>query len=209
MAVHDGVVARVKRVDEGSGGLYVRLSHRGGQVFSQYFHLAAIPRDIREGKKVRAGQVIGLLGDTGVKESTAHLHFTVSVKPTPNAREIYMDPEPLIALWPLKVPLGSGGADAKWDPGVPLGAVGKPRLDSRGQPLPRKADMRRAKKGKPPTPEADDQGAADEVGGENVESSSPIGPILAPPAKADPAARKPKASGELIGSPFSGQSAGD
>ncbi len=209
MAIHDGVVARVKRVDEGSGGLYVRLSHRDGKVFSQYFHLAAIPRGIREGKKVRAGQVVGLLGDTGVKESTAHLHFTVSVKPSPTAREIYMDPEPLIALWPLKVPLGSGGADAAWDPGVPLGAAGRPRLDGRGQPLPRKADMRRAKKGQPAATSsaADDEGAADEVGGENVESSSPIGPILAPPAKADAAAKKPKSTGELIGSPFAGQGA--
>lgn len=143
MAVHDGVVDRVKRVDEGNGGMYVRLSHRDGKVFSQYFHLAAIPRHLSEGDKVRAGQIIGLLGDTGVKESTAHLHFTVSVKPTPTAREIYMDPEPLIALWPLMVPRGGGHSDAGWDPGVPLGAVGRVRADSHGAPVPRKADRKR------------------------------------------------------------------
>ncbi|HKE14302.1 MAG TPA: M23 family metallopeptidase [Kofleriaceae bacterium] len=145
MAVHDGVVDRVKRVDEGNGGMYVRLAHREGKVFTQYFHLAAIPRDLQAGDKVKMGQVIGLLGDTGTKESAPHLHFAVSVKPTPSSREIYMDPEPLIALWPLRVPRETGGADAAWDPGVPLGAAGRPRLDARGQPLPRKADRKRGR----------------------------------------------------------------
>lgn len=143
MAVHDGVVDRVKRVDEGNGGMYVRIAHREGTVFTQYFHLAAIPRDLRTGRRIRAGQVVGLVGDTGVKESNAHLHFTVSVKPSPTAREIYMDPEPLIALWPVKTPRATGGADAVWNPGVPLGAVGRPRVDGRGKPVARKADRKR------------------------------------------------------------------
>jgi len=146
MAVHDGVVDRVKRVDEGSGGMYVRIAHRDGKVFSQYFHLAAIPRRLSEGDRIKAGQVIGLLGDTGVKESGAHLHFTISVKPTQTSREIYMDPEPLIALWPLKVPHASGGADASWDPGVPLGAAGRPRADGSKPSAPRKAERKRSKK---------------------------------------------------------------
>jgi murein DD-endopeptidase MepM/ murein hydrolase activator NlpD len=146
MAVHDGVVDRVKRVDEGRGGLYVRIAHRDGTVFTQYFHLAAIPRDLSAGDKVKAGQIIGLVGDTGVKESNPHLHFAVSVKPTPTGREIYMDPEPLIALWPVKTPRATGGADAVWDPGVPLGAVGRARLDGAGKPLARKADRKRKKR---------------------------------------------------------------
>ena len=146
MAVHAGVVERVKRVDEGNGGMYVRISHREGKVFSQYFHLAAIPRDLSAGDKVKAGQVIGLVGDTGVKESNPHLHFTVSVKSRPTAREIYMDPEPLIALWPVKTPRASGGADAVWDPGVPLGAAGRPRLGGGGKPVARKADRKRKRR---------------------------------------------------------------
>lgn len=161
MAVHDGVVDRVKRVDEGSGGMYVRIAHRDGRLFSQYFHLAAIPRDLSPGDKVKAGQVIGLLGDTGVKESTAHLHFAISVKATPTSREIYMDPEPLIALWPLKVPRMYGGADASWEPGVPLGATGRPKLDSAGAFLPRKADMKRKKRKKSEDATASAEPAAD------------------------------------------------
>lgn len=124
-AVHDGVVDRVVRDVTGRAGLYVRLAHREGTVFSQYMHLAAIPRWIRPGAKIRAGDVVGLVGDTGVKDSFAHLHFSLSVlpHPGPGAREIFMDPEPLIALWPLKIPRWGGGADAAFQPGVPLGAA--------------------------------------------------------------------------------------
>src|SRR5262249_8620196 len=50
-AVHDGVVDRVQRgPNEEHGGLYVRLAHRGGTIFTQYFHLAAIPRAIVPGR---------------------------------------------------------------------------------------------------------------------------------------------------------------
>jgi murein DD-endopeptidase MepM/ murein hydrolase activator NlpD len=126
MAAHDGVVDRVVRVpNEEHGGLYVRIAHRGGTVFTQYFHLAAIPRKLAPGMPIKAGEVIGLLGDTGVKESRPHLHFTVSVKPSTELPERYVDPEPLIALWPIRV--GTGRvvgivADAK--PGFPRGSGG-------------------------------------------------------------------------------------
>lgn len=133
-AVHDGVVDRVVREVRNGAGYYVRLSHRDGTVFSQYMHLAAIPRWIRPGGKVRAGDVVGLVGDTGVRDSFAHLHFSLSVLPNPGpgAREIFMDPEPLIALWPLKIPRWGGGADAAFEPGVPRGAA------SRGSSGPRR-----------------------------------------------------------------------
>jgi murein DD-endopeptidase MepM/ murein hydrolase activator NlpD len=125
-AVHDGVVDRVQRgPNEDHGGIYVRISHRGGTVFTQYFHLCAVPRQIQTGVQVKAGQLIGLLGDTGVKESGPHLHFTISVRPSSSVAEQFMDPEPLIALWPLRVPLGAGLAaavSASADPGVPRGA---------------------------------------------------------------------------------------
>jgi hypothetical protein len=104
LAAHDGIVDRVVRgPNEERGGLYVRLAHRDGTVFTQYFHLAAIPRWVEAGRAVRAGELIGLVGDTGVKNSGPHLHFTLSVKP-PGEHERYIDPEPLIALWPLAIP---------------------------------------------------------------------------------------------------------
>jgi murein DD-endopeptidase MepM/ murein hydrolase activator NlpD len=103
-AAHDGVVDRVQRgPNEEHGGLYVRLAHRDGTIFTQYFHLAAIPRRLEPGVHVKVGEVIGLLGDSGVKHSQPHLHFTVSVRPSRDLVEEYIDPEPLIALWPLRL----------------------------------------------------------------------------------------------------------
>jgi murein DD-endopeptidase MepM/ murein hydrolase activator NlpD len=126
-AVHDGIVDRVQRgSNEEHGGLYVRIAHRGGTIFSQYFHLAAIPKQLQPGVHVKMGEVIGLLGDTGVKHSTAHLHFTISVKPSAQVPEQYIDPEPLIALWPLRMPVQGGAmVSAEAAPGVPLGAGGR------------------------------------------------------------------------------------
>lgn len=123
LASSDGVAFRVNRDASRSGGKYVRLSHQDGTVFTQYFHLAAIPKWLRKGKSVRAGQTIGLLGETGVENSGPHLHYSVSIKADAEQPEVYIDPEPLIALWPLRQreslrAIASG-------PGVPIGATGK------------------------------------------------------------------------------------
>jgi murein DD-endopeptidase MepM/ murein hydrolase activator NlpD len=127
-AVHDGVVDRVQRgPNEEHGGLYVRIAHRDGSIFSQYFHLAAIPRAIQPGVAIKVGDLIGLVGDSGVKHSQPHLHFTLSVRPSLSMPDKYMDPEPLIALWPLRIPVdeSSGVVTSHVAPGVPLGASTK------------------------------------------------------------------------------------
>lgn len=134
LASHDGVAVRVNRDPSRSGGRYVRLSHRKGTVFTQYFHLAAIPTPLTVGKKVRAGEVIGLLGDTGIVASRPHLHFTVSVKQSPTGAEQFIDPEPLIALWPVAVPVfGDVGSIARTHlvPGHPKGPFRKKRKKRR------------------------------------------------------------------------------
>jgi murein DD-endopeptidase MepM/ murein hydrolase activator NlpD len=126
-AAHDGVVDRVQRgTNDLHGGHYVRIAHRNGTVFTQYFHLAAVPRWIQPGVLVKAGDVVGLLGDTGVKESAPHLHFTVSVRPAVEWSEQYIDPEPLVALWPLRIPIAGnpvGAFATAGKPGVPLGGA--------------------------------------------------------------------------------------
>jgi murein DD-endopeptidase MepM/ murein hydrolase activator NlpD len=126
-AVHDGVVDWVQRgLNPDHGGRFVRISHRNGTLYTQYFHLAAIPRELERGRLVKGGEVIGLLGDTGVKESAPHLHFTISIRPAKDWPEKYIDPEPLIALWPLRVPIdGSdvGLVTTLGEPGVPLGSA--------------------------------------------------------------------------------------
>lgn len=126
-AVHDGVVDFVQRgPNPDHGGRFVRVSHRNGTVFSQYFHLAAIPRGIERGTLVRGGDVVGLLGDSGVKESAPHLHFSISIRTVKDGPEKYVDPEPLVALWPLRIPIdGSdvGLVTTVAEPGVPLGSL--------------------------------------------------------------------------------------
>jgi murein DD-endopeptidase MepM/ murein hydrolase activator NlpD len=136
-AAHDGVIDRVQRgPNEDHGGLYVRIAHRDGTVFTQYFHLAAIPRRIVTGLAVKAGEVIGLVGESGVKHSKAHLHFTLSVKPSPTMKEQYIDPESLIAIWPLRVPTAAPSMvlHAEAAPGIPRGPGPwrkKPKLAAR------------------------------------------------------------------------------
>jgi murein DD-endopeptidase MepM/ murein hydrolase activator NlpD len=102
-AVHDGVVDRVVRNgNEERGGSYVRISHWSGMVYTQYFHLAAVARGVLPGVHIKAGDVIGLVGDTGVKDGRIQLHFTLSVKPSFEYPEVYMDPLPLLAKWPVE-----------------------------------------------------------------------------------------------------------
>jgi hypothetical protein len=104
-AALDGVVERAQRGgNEDRGGQYVRLSHLGGMVFTQYFHLAALPRGLARGAHVKAGDVIGLVGDTGLDGGRRHLCFTLSVQPSRDFAEVYWDPTPWMARWPLRVP---------------------------------------------------------------------------------------------------------
>lgn len=104
-AAQDGVVERVQGPGHPEhGGQYVRLSHLGGLVFTQYFHLAAIPRGIARGAHVKAGELIGLLGDTGTDDGRRHLTFALSVRPSSEYPEVYWDPSPWMGGWPLRVP---------------------------------------------------------------------------------------------------------
>lgn len=124
-AVHHGVVLKVERRNRPNGGRYVRIGHRDDSVISHYFHLAAIPRRLRKGASVRTGQVIGLVGDSGVESSGPHLHFAVSVRPDADPRrQVYVDPEPLVALWPVKTQVPGKAPQLGVTPGVPQGATG-------------------------------------------------------------------------------------
>jgi murein DD-endopeptidase MepM/ murein hydrolase activator NlpD len=106
LAAHDGVIERVERDPEvggrrGNEGRFVRVNHKGGTVVTSYIHLEAIREDLRPGIPVKAGEAIGTVGDSGVQHSGPHLHFAVSVRPSPDGSELYIDPEPLLHLWPL------------------------------------------------------------------------------------------------------------
>ncbi len=65
-------------------GRQVWIDH-GGEIVTRYAHLSAIAAPIFEGVRVRAGQVIGFVGESGQRESYAapgsdlHLHFEIRV----------------------------------------------------------------------------------------------------------------------------------
>lgn len=59
----------------GSYGKYVRVRHNGTYQ-TAYAHLSKIARGMRNGKKVRQGQVIGYVGSTG-RSTGPHLHYEV------------------------------------------------------------------------------------------------------------------------------------
>lgn len=72
LAMADGVAVRVQPTEDGdAGGIRVALRHPSGLV-SRYMHLSRA--DVAVGQHVRAGQVIGLSGDTGVGSTGPHLH---------------------------------------------------------------------------------------------------------------------------------------
>ena len=78
------------------------INHKCGTITTSYIHLEGIREDLKPGIPVKAGEAIGTVGDTGVKESGPHLHFAVSVRPQgPDGPELYINPEPLLMLWPL------------------------------------------------------------------------------------------------------------
>jgi murein DD-endopeptidase MepM/ murein hydrolase activator NlpD len=103
-AIFDGIVERIER-DEARGanaGRYIRIGHKDATVVSRYIHLDSIRDDLREGARVRGGELIGRLGRTGVEHSGAHLHFSVSLRPAGRSGgEHYIDPEPMLRDWQL------------------------------------------------------------------------------------------------------------
>ncbi|MDH3485278.1 MAG: M23 family metallopeptidase [Myxococcales bacterium] len=56
----------------GPRGLFVEVDHGGG-VVSLYAHLKSY--DVHVGQEIETGQQLGVVGQTGVRDSGAHLHF--------------------------------------------------------------------------------------------------------------------------------------
>jgi hypothetical protein len=72
-------IARYKHRRMGVGGIYVCIEHtpEPKRIVSCYMHLGTY--NVAERQEVKAGQVIGELGRTGVKVSPPHLHFELRV----------------------------------------------------------------------------------------------------------------------------------
>ncbi len=92
------LLERIKGKALGKAGVYIKLDH-GGDVTSFYMHL--VDTAVKRGETVKAGQLIGHVGRTGVKASGAHLHFELRYQnehedPLPHLGPIAFDAE---ATW--------------------------------------------------------------------------------------------------------------
>ena len=75
MIAGNGVVVRVLK--SSSYGNHVEIQHVNGYV-TAYNHMSRLSAGVREGVKVRQGQVVGYVGSTGLSTG-AHLHYEVII----------------------------------------------------------------------------------------------------------------------------------
>jgi murein DD-endopeptidase MepM/ murein hydrolase activator NlpD len=70
--------AVVTRIGNGeSAGIYVYTANPGGEVFA-YMHLDEVAPNLKRGDVLKAGDLIGFMGDTGNAKGTPyHLHFEI------------------------------------------------------------------------------------------------------------------------------------
>jgi murein DD-endopeptidase MepM/ murein hydrolase activator NlpD len=93
VAAADGVVASVEMPqDSGGYGLFICIQH-SPTLATCYAHLSAWILGVRPGAQVRAGQPIGLVGQTG-HATGPHLHFEVRRGPA-SCQTCAVDPYPL------------------------------------------------------------------------------------------------------------------
>jgi murein DD-endopeptidase MepM/ murein hydrolase activator NlpD len=97
LSAADGTIADARRL--GNYGLYIRVSHSDG-VETTYGHLSRFETGIHAGTPVKAGQVIGYAGSSGLA-SGPHLYFEVMVEGK------RVDPRHMVSNEPLRL----SGAD--------------------------------------------------------------------------------------------------
>jgi murein DD-endopeptidase MepM/ murein hydrolase activator NlpD len=109
VAVADGTVQNVGSLKISGNRLWV-YADSGDQFF--YAHLSAFSPDAVDGKHVRAGTVLGYVGNTGDAEPTPpHLHFEIH----PDGGKA-VDPNPFLKLWLQRA--GNAASDSAERPGA-------------------------------------------------------------------------------------------
>ncbi|MEI2699173.1 MAG: M23 family metallopeptidase [Microthrixaceae bacterium] len=108
IAAENGVVERVGVGSLGGNKLWVAGDSGNGYY---YAHLSAFAPGIHDGQRVRAGELVGFVGDTGNARGTSpHLHFEIHpggigpVNPYPLLRAAYGNRPKFTAVVPTTVP---------------------------------------------------------------------------------------------------------
>jgi murein DD-endopeptidase MepM/ murein hydrolase activator NlpD len=119
VAVTDGTVSKVGTLPISGNRLW--LTTPGGDAFF-YAHMSAFSTAAVDGAQVKAGTVLGFVGNTGDAEPTPpHLHF--EVHPGGEAQDA-VDPHPILLAWQGRVDVAPGawlqqaGADTAERPGA-------------------------------------------------------------------------------------------
>ncbi len=89
-AARRGKVVKVGRRRYSKAGLWIEIKHDRG-FRTRYLHLDSIAKHLRVGSKLKAGQMIGRVGNTGSSSHGSHLHFEVFKKRKRKAKK-YLDP---------------------------------------------------------------------------------------------------------------------
>jgi murein DD-endopeptidase MepM/ murein hydrolase activator NlpD len=88
VATANGTVASATTNLKSSAGMAVIIKHRDGRL-SHYFHLSKVL--VKNGQRVKAGDVIGKSGNTGTATTGPHLHFAIKTR-----GGSWIDPEKLL-----------------------------------------------------------------------------------------------------------------
>ncbi|MCB9563399.1 MAG: M23 family metallopeptidase [Kofleriaceae bacterium] len=124
VAVAWGTVARIQLDPNRRGGRYVRIEHPDF-VYTTYFHLDAVARDLHVGDEVEPGTPLGLLGRSGIKVSLPHLHFALEIPDAGSTEQVhFIDPSPFLAR--AQVLPRDAVATPPSDPGIPGDGVDEP-----------------------------------------------------------------------------------
>lgn len=92
IATVDGVISKI--ADGSIGGISIWLKGDDGITY-YYGHLQGYAHGVLAGKRVRLGDVVGYVGDTGVAKGTyPHLHFEVHPRGGPP-----VSPKPVLDAW--------------------------------------------------------------------------------------------------------------
>ncbi len=120
LAVADGTVFSVGWNDIGGYRFWLR-DREGNQFY--YAHLSAFSPLAANGREVRAGDVIGFVGNTGDAQGTPyHVHFEIHpVALLPMGYDGVVNPTPYVAAWRRLVDI-SFAAGRGWAPPVPANA---------------------------------------------------------------------------------------
>ena len=95
ISISDGVVEKIGWLEKGGWRIGIRSLH---DVYFYYAHLDSYAEEFKEGDVIKAGQILGYMGDTGygVEEGTrgkfdVHLHLGIYIR-TEEIRELAVNP---------------------------------------------------------------------------------------------------------------------